>query len=163
MKSALFAGTFDPPTLGHQELIERAAALFGKLYVAVAESQGKHAIPIGIEERISMLKILTEKLKNVEVIPLTGLVVDCAKKLHVDCLVRGIRDGADLLYEMQMAYANKAITEIETVCLFSSPEYCRINSTLTREIASYGKDLKGFVPASIEKKISELLISQRGR
>lgn len=157
MKIALFAGTFDPPTLGHQEIIERAAALCGKLYVAVAESPGKRSQPIPLDERISMLKILTKNLKNVEVITIGGLVVDCAKKLRVDYLVRGIRNGSDLDYEMQMAHANQVMTGVETVCLFSSPQYSRISSTLIREIASYGKRLKEFVPTQIEKKVFELL------
>lgn len=157
MKVALFAGTFDPPTLGHQEIIERAARLCGKLYVAVAKSEGKNKRLLKSEERILLLKILTESLKNVEIILLPGLVVDFAKEHGVNVLVRGIRNSADLDYEMQMASANKQMTGIETICLLSSPQYSQINSTLIREIGNHGKWLAGFVPASIEKRVFELL------
>ncbi|HEV8052497.1 MAG TPA: pantetheine-phosphate adenylyltransferase [Parachlamydiaceae bacterium] len=157
MKVALFAGTFDPPTLGHQEIIERAALLCGKLYVAVAKSEGKNSRSLLHEERISLLQTLTKTLKNVKIVPFTGLVVDFAKKQGVDFLVRGIRNSADLDYEMQMASANKRMTGIETLCLLSSPELSQINSTLIREIASHGKRLDGFVPALIEESVFKLL------
>jgi pantetheine-phosphate adenylyltransferase len=153
MKVALFAGTCDPPTLGHQEIIERAARLCGKLYVAVARSEGKNSRSLPNEERILLLKTLTKSLKNVEVIPFSGLVVDFAREHGVDFLVRGIRNSADLDYEMQMAAANKQMTGIETLCLLSSPQYSQINSTLIREIASQGRRLEGFVPSGIEARL----------
>lgn len=157
MKIALFAGTFDPPTLGHQEIIERSAALFGKVYVGVAKSEGKHHSSISLEERISLLKTMIKPFKNVEVVEISGLVVDFAKEHHVDVLVRGIRNSADLDFEMQMGSANKSMTGIETVCLLSSPQYSQINSTLIREIASNGRRLKDFVPEEIEERVFELL------
>ena len=157
MQVALFAGTFDPPTLGHQEIIERAAHLFDKLYVAVAKSEGKNRRSLEHEERMVLLKTLTKSLKNVEIIPFSGLVVNFAKEHGVDCLVRGIRNSADLDYEMQMASANRHMSGIETLCFLSSPQYSQINSTLIREIASHGRRLEGFVPSSIEKRVFELL------
>lgn len=161
MKAGLFAGTFDPPTLGHQEIIERAAKLCGKLYVAVAKSEGKNKRSLSHEERIALLKTLTKSLKNVEVVPFSGLVVDFAKEQGVDFLVRGIRNSADLDYEMQMAAANKQMTGIETLCLLSSPQYSLINSTLIREIASHGKRLEGFVPSVIEARVFDILSHER--
>ena len=161
MKIALFAGTFDPPTLGHQEIIQRAALLCIKLYVAVAESEGKHAFPITQNERISLLKELTKAIKNVEIIPLTGLVVDCAKHHAVDFLIRGLRNSKDFDYEMQMGSANRHMTGIETVCLMASPEYSQVNSTLIREIAAHGKGLEGFVPAEIEHRVVKLLSTRK--
>jgi len=153
MSTALFAGTFDPPTLGHQEIIQRASALCDKLYVAVAQSEGKHAFPISKDARIELLKALTKALKNVEVISFSGLVVDCAKEYNVDFLVRGLRNSADLTFEMQMGSANRQMTGIETVCILSSPQYSHINSTLIRQIAAHGRRLEGFVPMEIEKKV----------
>jgi pantetheine-phosphate adenylyltransferase len=157
MKAAFFAGTFDPPTLGHQELIHRAAALSDKLYVAVARSEGKHALLLPQNERIKLLQRLTKSLENVEVIPLVGLVVDCAQEYGAGVLVRGLRSSADFDFEMQMGAANRQMTGIETLCLFSSPEYSQINSTLVREIASNGRRLKGFVPDDIEQEVFDLL------
>jgi pantetheine-phosphate adenylyltransferase len=159
MKTVLFAGTFDPPTLGHQEIIERSAKLFGKVYVGVAKSEGKHHASISLEERISLLKKVVAPFKNVEVVQISGLVVDFAKKHHVDLLVRGIRNTADLDFEMQMGSANRLMTGIETICLLSSPQFSQINSTLIREIASHGRRLKDFVPEAIEERVYELLAS----
>lgn len=158
MKIALFAGTFDPPTLGHQEIIERASKLCDKLYVALAQSVGKRNAPISLDERVALLKVLTKSLKNVEVISFDGLVVDCAKELKADVLIRGLRNGADLDYEMQMASANRLMTGIETLCLLSSPQFSQINSTLIREIAAGGKSLEGFVPHIIRLRVQSLLI-----
>lgn len=157
MKIAFFAGTFDPPTLGHQEIIERAALVCTKLYIAVAKSEGKHILFLSQEERISFLKTLTKGISHVEVIPFEGLVVDCAKKLKANFLVRGLRNSRDLEFEMQMASANRQMTGIETLCLLSSSEYSHISSTLIREIASYGRRLDGFVPQEIENSVFQSL------
>jgi pantetheine-phosphate adenylyltransferase len=157
MKIALFAGTFDPPTLGHQEIIERVCKLCDKLYVAVAISASKRNEPINLIERVSLLQTLTKSLKNVEIVSFSGLVVDYAKELKADVLVRGLRNGGDLDYELQMASANRLMTGIETLCLLSSPQYSQINSTLIREIAAGGRSLAGFVPHIIQKRIEELL------
>lgn len=157
MNIALFAGTFDPPTLGHQEIIERACKLCRKLYVAVAASAGKRNTPILLEERVALMQTLTKSLKNVEIISFSNLVVDCAQELKADVLVRGVRNGGDLDYELQMASANKLMTGIESVCLLSSPQFSQINSTLIREIAAGGRSLEGFVPQVIRKRIEELL------
>lgn len=158
MKIALFAGTFDPPTLGHLEIIQRASSLCDKLYIAVAPN-GKNPSPLSQHQRIGFLQTLAKEFPHVEVIPLTGLVVDVAKEHHVHFLVRGLRNVTDLDYEMQMASANRMMTGIETICLLTSPQNSQINSTLIRQIAAHGKSLEGFVPPSIEKKVFESLSS----
>lgn len=160
MKTALFAGTFDPPTLGHQEIIRRADLLCSKLYVAVAKSQGKHPFLLPHQERIFLMKELTKSMVHVEVISFNGLAVDCAREHRVDFLVRGLRNGGDLEYEMQMGWANYRMIGIETVCLISSPEHSQINSTFIREIAAHGRRLDCFVPSEIEPRVFELLREQ---
>lgn len=157
MKKALFTGTFDPPTLGHQKIIERAALLVDELYVGVAKNESKHPGMIEQEERILLLKTMVSPLKNVEIVPIFGLVVDFAKNNRVNFLVRGIRNSADLDFEMQMGCANHLMTGIETICLLSLPQFCQINSTLIRQIAFYGRRLNDFVPAVIEERVFNLL------
>lgn len=150
MKRVLLAGSFDPLTMGHWDLIQRAAKLCEKLYIAVAENSGKGQGCFSVEERLSMLKTATQEMQNVEVVSFSGLVVDCAKAFHIDALVRGVRNGGDLDYEMQMAQANRQMTGIETIFLFPSASCAHISGTLIREIASHGRRLHGFVPDVIE-------------
>lgn len=156
MKKALFAGTFDPPTLGHLEIIQRASRLCQHLYIAVA-ANGKHKNALPQKQRIAWLKTITKTLKNVEIVPLKGLVVDLANELKVDALVRGLRNGTDLDYEAQMGTANHLLSGIETIYLIASPQYSHVNASLIREIASYGKTLEGFVPPEIEQEVFEWL------
>lgn len=157
MKKAIFAGTFDPPTSGHLDLIKRSAALFGIVEVAVASRSVKKGSALPLEDRLRLVKKMVKGLKNVEVVPFTGLIVDFAKERGADVLVRGVRNGSDLEVEMQMASANRMMTGIETVCLLSAPEYSLINSSLIREIAEGGKSVEGFVPSSIGDEVSRLL------
>jgi len=152
MKNALFAGTFDPPTLGHLDIIQRAIKLCDKLYIAVA-SNGKPDSLLPQEARILLLKKLTKDFKNIEVIPLNGLVVDVAQNLKVDCLIRGLRNSLDYTYEMQMAGTNHQMSGIETICLMTSPQYHHITSTLVRQIVLQRGKLKGLVPQDIEQDI----------
>lgn len=150
MKTALFAGTFDPPTLGHFDIIQRATKLCDKLYIAVA-SNGKPTYSLSQETRIDLLKKLTKDLKTVEVIPLQGLAVDLAQELKVDCLIRGLRNSSDYNYEMQMAATNRHMTGIETVCFIASPQHSHINATFIRQIVAHRRSLEGFVPKDIEQ------------
>jgi len=153
MKKALFPGTFNPPTLGHLEIIQRAGAFCDKLYVAIAETESKPASAFTIEEKISLLRTATKPFSYVEVIHFSGLTVDCAKELKADILVRGLRNGSDFDYEYQLALSNRQMTGIETVFLGASPHCAHISATLVREIAKQGRRLHGFVPESIEEAI----------
>lgn len=154
MKQGLFTGTFDPPTHGHLDIIQRAASLCNKLYIAVA-SNGKAPNSLSQEKRIALLKKITASLDTVEVVPLNGLSVDLAKTLKVDCLIRGLRTASDFDYEMQMAAANRQMTGIETLCFIASPIHAHINGTLIRQIAAHGRRLEGFVPKEIENDVFE--------
>lgn len=157
MKKAIYAGTFDPPTVGHLDLITRAAALFDKVEVAVTSKSTKLGSALTIEERLRLMRKIVKELKNVEVVSFSGLIVDFAKERGADVLLRGVRDGSDLEIEMQMASANRRMTGIETLSLFSSPEHSQINSSLIREIASSGRSVEGFVPAAIQDEVGRLL------
>lgn len=152
MKTALYPGKFDPPTLGHLEIISRAASLCDQLYIAVFD--GKKC-RFSTEERIQLLSLAIQELTSeacnkLRVISFSGLAVECAAQVHADCLIRGLRTPHDFIIEHQMASANRQMTQIETFFLLSSPQYAQLSATLVKEIASYGKHLEGFVPQSIE-------------
>lgn len=150
MMKALFPGTFNPPTLGHLDVIERAAALFDFLYIGIAEDSPKKEAHLTIAEKKKLLKQITKPFNNVEVVVFPGLVADYALQLPVDCIIRGLRSASDYEYETQMAAANHMMTGIETIFISSDSAYANLSSSLIREIASHGKRLHGFVPESIE-------------
>ena len=158
MKRALFAGVFDPPTLGHMEIIQRAAQLFDRLYVGVADNSAKRPSAFDAAERKALLASSTAGIGHVEIITFSGLAVDCAKAVRADVLVRGLRSAADFDYEYQMATANRQMEGIETLFLSASPQYVHFSSTLIREIAANGRRLHGFVPEAIEEVVFKRLI-----
>ncbi len=142
-------GAFDPPTLGHLDLIERATRLFLRVTVAVADHPTKQAL-FGFEERVVLLRECLDGLRGIEVVGLDGLVVDACKKLGCEAIVRGIRSGSDFDYESQMAATNKTLLpSIDTLFLATSPGIAHISSTLVRQIASMGGDVSGLVPEPV--------------
>ncbi|MCE9593493.1 MAG: pantetheine-phosphate adenylyltransferase [Planctomycetes bacterium] len=148
-KHALFPGTFDPVTLGHVDLVRRAARVFERVTLAVATHPTKTGL-LSVDERLVLLRDASSDLPNVDVVRLEGLVVDGCKSLGAGVILRGLRDGADVEYELQMARSNRAMApEIETVLLAASPEHAHISSTLVRQIAALGGDLAPFVPKSV--------------
>ena len=155
MKKMLLTGTFDPPTMGHLDIIRRGANLCDKLVVGIAININKRSQPfLTIEQRTDLLKKMTQDIPNVEVISFEGLVVDFAKKNGIDGLLRGLRPSADPDYEFQMASANRKMIGIETLFLLSDEKYSHISSTLIREIASYGHSVEAFVPQEVAKVLS---------
>jgi pantetheine-phosphate adenylyltransferase len=154
MKTGLFPGTFDPPSLGHLDLIQRASRLCDRLIVAVAQHPKKQPL-FSTQERIHMLQLIT---KNVEITQFHGLAVDFAQQQNTAFLIRGLRSLADFEYEFQMAEANRRLSGIETIFLMGQPH---ISSSLIREIGSYGGSLKDFVPAEIESLIRQKLRVER--
>lgn len=153
MKIAVYAGSFNPPTLGHVDIIQRASLLFEKLYIALPENQPNKTILFTAEERREMLQKITKDLLNVEIICFKGLLIDFAKQLKADCLIRGMRNYSDFDSELQQAHANKKMGNIETLHLMTDEKYISISSSLIREIASCGRHLHGFVPREIEETI----------
>lgn len=149
---AIYAGSFSPPTFGHLDVIRRGAAMFDELVVAVLSQQAKQYL-FSPETRMEMLKSITSEFPNVRVVMDTGLLVDVAKREGADVILRGLRNSSDLLFEMQMAEANRKIGNIETVFISCLPEYSMISSTIVRDCASHGAPIDAMVPEEIIGKI----------
>lgn len=149
-KTGLIAGSFDPPTLGHVDIIQRASTLCQRLYVGIAKNSKKKNPLFTMEERRLMLIAIFSEISNIEVVEIEELVVNYAKSNQVDFLVRGLRSTADFESEMQLAYANKKLEGIETIFLLANPLHAHISSTLIQEIALGGRRLNQFVPERIE-------------
>ncbi len=149
---AVYAGSFSPPTLGHLDIIRRGAAMFEELIVAVL-SQSAKAYRFSPEERRGMLAEITRDLPNVKVISSTGLLVDVVHQAGADVILRGLRNTADLVFEMQMAEANRRIGNVETVFISWRPEYSMISSTIVRDCAAHGAPIDAMVPKEIVEKI----------
>ncbi|MEZ6013874.1 MAG: pantetheine-phosphate adenylyltransferase [Planctomycetota bacterium] len=148
-RRAVFPGTFDPVTLGHVDLVRRAAALFDEVVVAPAAHHDKRHV-FTLEERVALLQAATAGIPGVRVEPLTGLLVDGAARLGTRTVVRGVRNATDLEYERQMAHTNRAMAPwLDTVLLLSAPEHAHVSSTFVRQIARMGGDVSHFVPAHV--------------
>lgn len=146
---AAYSGTFDPVTLGHNDIIHRAARMFPKLIVAVGSNIAKNP-RFTLEERCALIRAAAADLKNVEVIGFSGLVVDFAREHGVTVLVRGVRNGVDVDYEKQMAVMNRDLyPKLDTVMLTPSPQYAHLSSSLVRELAGLGAPVEKLVPAPV--------------
>ena len=152
---AAYTGTFDPITNGHADVIRRAAGMFNELIVAVASNASKKSI-FDHEERCELAKQVLADVDNVIVMPVTGLIVDFARKHEVRVLVRGVRGVGDYEYEKQMAVMDRHLApEVDTIFLAPSPEYAHISSTLVREIAFLDGRISGLVPSLVADKLHE--------
>lgn len=149
----VYTGTFDPPTLGHLDIIRRALRLCDKLVLGVANNSGKTPL-FSIEERLALLRQETEGQGAVEVRTFEGLAVDFAKAVGARFIVRGLRSGTDLDYESPMAAMNATMApEIETIFLAAAPAYAHIASSLVKDVARGGGDIEHFVPPAIAAEI----------
>lgn len=154
-KVAIYAGSFDPPTLGHLDVIERAANIFDHLVVAVAESVSKNPL-FAHDERVAMVKASMAERTDVEVDTFSGLLVDYARRKGVQVLVRGLRAFSDFEFEFQMALTNrKMANDIETVFLMPREEYSYLSSSAIREIAALGGPIAAFVPPAVVKAFED--------
>ena len=152
---ALFAGSFDPITLGHVDLIERAARLFWGLVVAVGTNVRK-APTFDLATRVAMAREATAHVRGLEVVPFDGLLVDFARAKSCAVLVRGIRGVDDYAFETTSAHANRALApELETVWLVASQTTGFISSTMVREVAANGGDASSFVPPGVAIRLTE--------
>jgi pantetheine-phosphate adenylyltransferase len=154
---AVFAGSFDPFTLGHLDVVERASALFDEVYVLLAVNASKKYL-LSESAKVEIVKKAVEKIPNVKVESFGGLTVDFMKRVGAKYLVRGIRNGADVEYEQTVAWNNKVLyPECETVFLSSAPEHLMVSSTVVRELLKVGvaKNAEGkeilakYVPADV--------------
>tara|TARA_B100001750_G_C15452953_1_gene569968 strand:- start:142 stop:621 length:480 start_codon:yes stop_codon:yes gene_type:complete len=155
MKKALYPGTFDPVTLGHIDIIERALHLFDEVTVAIATSESKTPV-FTLEERINHIEEIFKDNKKVRAIGFTGLVVDLAKEEDTNVLIRGLRAVSDFEYEFQLANMNRAMSpDIESVFLTPKAKFSFLSSTLVREIASMGGQLSAFVDPIVEQALKK--------
>lgn len=161
-KIGLLTGSFDPLTLGHLDIIQRASRLFDKLYVGIFKNEAKQPLFSATErlqmlqEALSALTATDPSLKNVTVITHDqDLTVNVAKKLGVTALVRSVRNAQDLAYEDNMAYFNRAMTGVETVLLLAQPDLAPINSTRMRELTRFNQDVSQWVPENVARAIQQ--------
>lgn len=154
---ALFPGTFDPLTLGHLDIIRRAAALFDEVVVAIAMSPGKRPL-FTLEERVTLAQEACAELSNVRVEGFGGLLIDFARQQQANVLVRGIRTMTDFDYENQLAAMYRQLMpELEVVFLPPNAGFNFISSTLVREVALHGGDVAQFVTPAIARAVREQL------
>jgi pantetheine-phosphate adenylyltransferase len=150
---ALYPGTFDPPTNGHVDLIQRGSKLFDHLVVAVLNNPGKDPL-FTVEERVEMLKEITAGIGNVSVATFDGLMVTFARLQNATAVLRGIRAISDYEYEFQMALMNRRLApEIETVFLQPAGRYSFVSSRMVKEVFSLGGDVSGLLPPNVLKRL----------
>ncbi len=155
--TAIYPGSFDPPTNGHLDLIERGSKIFDALVVAILRNVEKTPL-FSVGERRNMLEELTSRLKNVTVDVFDGLTVDYAARVKAGAVLRGIRALSDYEYELQMALMNRKLRpELETVFMMPAEKYSYLSSRLVREVARLGGDVSKLVPEIVEQRLKEKL------
>jgi len=154
---AVYAGTFDPVTFGHMDVAARAAHVFDHLTLAVAEDPRK-TLMFRTEERMELARLSLANLKNVEVVPFSGLLVNWARSHGIFTLIRGLRAFSDFEYEFQMALTNRKLApDIETLFLMPNEDFSYVSSSMVREIAALGGDVEKFVPATVAAALKRKL------
>lgn len=155
-KTALYAGTFDPPTLAHLDTIERALSICDHLLVCIAENPSKTNFLIPVSKRFELFTELVKDYKNVQVVMTEGLLVDFAKKNQVDFFIRGLRTIDDFEREFAMSIANFELSGIDTVLLLSRPNFRHISSSLVREIHKFKGKIDHLVPIEINNYLKKM-------
>jgi pantetheine-phosphate adenylyltransferase len=151
--AAMYPGTFDPITLGHEDLVRRACRLFDKVVIAIAANPNKEPM-FSVEERVDLAEVALADFQNVEVMGYEGLTVEFALAHDLQVIVRGLRAISDFEYEFQLANMNRHLTEeVETAFLTPTEKYTYISSSLVREIASMGGDISEFVSPGVRKAL----------
>ena len=155
MTVAIYPGTFDPVTLGHVDVATRVSRIFERVIVAVYGPSPRNPL-FGKEERVEMFKRAVDGLANVEVESFEGLVVEYARRVGAEVMVRGLRGGSDFEYEYEMAFMNKELApDVETMCLMTSLEYQFISSSLLKEVAGLGGDIRNLVFPHVAEAVRE--------
>ncbi len=148
MTHAVCPGSFDPPTLGHLDIIGRTAQLFDRLTVAVLVNPDKHGM-FSVDERLSLLRRTTAEWPNVTVDAFQGLLVDYCRERSISVIVKGIRAVSDFDYELQMAQMNKGLTGVDTFFLPTNPEFSFLSSSLVKQVATLGGDVAHLLPPAV--------------
>ena len=161
MIKAVYPGTFDPLTRGHEDLVRRASTLFDTLILAVADSKAKRTF-FSLEERVDMAREVLGGLKNVQIVGFTGLLTEFVRQQGARVVLRGLRAVSDFEYEFQLAGMNRSLyPDFETIFLTPSEQHMFISATLVREIASLGGDVSKFVDPRVEAKLKHKVSSQK--
>ena len=161
MIKAIYPGTFDPLTRGHEDLVRRAATLFDTVVLAIADSKAKRPF-FTLDERLTMAREVLAGIKNVQVVDFSGLLTDFVRKQGARVVLRGLRAVSDFEYEFQLAGMNRNLyPEMETVFLTPSEQHMFISATLVREIATLGGDVSEFVHPTVAKRLKEKSTSDR--
>ena len=156
MKIAVCPGSFDPITLGHLDVIRRAAGLFDQVLVCIMVNTEKPQGMFSPQQRLALVRLAVEGLPNVTADLWTGLLADYAREKGAACLVKGVRGSVDLDSEYQMAWINQSLLPgLETVLLPASPEYIYYSSTMAREMIKYGQDLYRYLPSAVAEEIGK--------
>ena len=145
MTTAIFPGSFDPFTIGHYDIVKRGLALFDHIIIGIGHNSSKHST-FPLEERLQAIQQAFANEPRVKVVAYQGLTIDFAATHHAQCILRGVRSVQDFEYERNIAEANKQLCGIETVLLYTRPEYAYISSSLVRELHSYHKDITPYLP-----------------
>lgn len=157
MRVGIYPGSFDPVTKGHMDVIERSIKLFDKVIVGVLKNDQKECL-FSVDERIDMLKKLTKKFNNVEVLSFDGLLVDFVKEHKADAIIRGLRDVTDFNYELHLAHVNKVLlNDVETIFFTTNASFVNVSSSIVKEIASYGGDISNFVDCEVAANVYKKL------
>ncbi len=159
---AIYPGTFDPPTNGHLDLIQRGAAIFDELIVALLGNPDKEPALFSLAERRQMLSALTRPFDNVRIDTFDGLLVDYAERVGASALLRGIRAISDYEYELQMALMNRKLSPgLETVFMMPAETYSYVSSRLVKQIVQLGGSVHGLIPELVEERLHAKIHNQR--
>jgi len=160
MRRAVCPGSFDPVTNGHLDIIGRAAGLFDEVVVAVLINQSKSGL-FKLDERLDILAEVTKAYSNVRVEAFQGLLVNFCRANDIDVIVKGVRVASDFDYELQMAQMNWGLAGVETLFMPTHPQYSFISSSLIKDVAKWGGDVRPHVPDSVEIRLRERLAKPR--
>ena len=145
MRTAIFPGTFDPFTIGHDALVHRALSIVDELYIAIGINTEKRTM-LSLEERMERITTLYKDEPRIHVVGYEGLTTDFAQSIGAQFIIRGVRSVIDFEYERNIADVNRMLTGIDTLLLISEPQYAAISSSMVRELAHFGKDISSYLP-----------------